>query len=149
MIPATRASDTIERDYVAIALRYAQQVTAGEIVACKWVRLACARHLRDIETERSDPDWPFRWDNGEASGICAFAEQLPHIEGKWDSPTIVLEPWQIFCLTCVFGWRRKIDGGRRFSKVYWEVARKNAKSPSPRWCRFIAQHVRASRRHMC
>jgi len=116
------------RDYVGIALEYARQVAAGDIVACKWVKLACERHLRDLEAERSDPDWPYLWHDGEASGICAFAEQLPHIEGKWESPTIVLEPWQIFCLSTIFGWRRKVDGGRRFSKVYWEVARKNAKS---------------------
>lgn len=117
-----------ERDYVAIALQYAHDVTEGRIVACKWVKLACARHLRDIETERSNPDWPYQWDDGEASAICSFAEQLPHIEGKWETPTISLEPWQIFCLGVIFGWRRKVDGGRRFSKVYWEVARKNAKS---------------------
>src|SRR6478672_13919982 len=116
------------RDYVGTALRYAREVAAGKIVACKWVRLAAERHLRDLATEQSDPDWSYRWDDGEASGICAFAEQLPHIEGKWESPTIVLEPWQIFCLSTIFGWRRKVDGGRRFSKVYWEVARKNAKS---------------------
>jgi phage terminase large subunit-like protein len=117
-----------ERDYVAIGLQYARDVTDGKIVACKWVKLACDRHLRDIETERSNPAWPYQWDDGEASAICSFAEQLPHIKGKWETPTISLEPWQIFCLGVIFGWRRKADGGRRFSKVYWEVARKNAKS---------------------
>ncbi|HWX29556.1 MAG TPA: hypothetical protein VNZ53_19190, partial [Steroidobacteraceae bacterium] len=60
------------RDYVGIALEYARQVAAGDIVACKWVKLACERHLRDLEAERSDPDWPYLWHDGEASGICAF-----------------------------------------------------------------------------
>jgi phage terminase large subunit-like protein len=123
-----RPLDEEERPYVRIALRYARSVAEGKIIACKWVKLACERQLRDVDAECSDKGWPYRWDESEAAGICAFAEQLPHIEGKWDSPTIVLEPWQIFCLTTIFGWRRKSDGGRRFSKVYWEVARKNAKS---------------------
>ncbi|WP_236626854.1 terminase large subunit [Sphingomonas sp. MM-1] len=41
---------------------------------------------------------------------------------------IDLEPPQIFILTTVFGWRRKDNGLRRFTVVYEEVARKNAKS---------------------
>jgi len=53
---------------------------------------------------------------------------LPHVEGTWGTPTIKLEPVQIFLLTTIFGWRRKSDGGRRFSTVYIEAARKFAKS---------------------
>lgn len=119
---------TREKDYARIAYDYAVAVQEGEITACKWVKLAVGRQLRDLESERIDPLYPYRWDEEAASGICAFAETLPHIEGKWASPTITLEPWQIFCLTTIFGWRRKDGGARRFNKVYWEVARKNAKS---------------------
>lgn len=117
---------THARDYAGIAEEYARDVLSGRQVACKWVRLACQRHLAD--RKRRGEDWAFRWDPWHADDVCDFAELLPHIEGRWETPTIVLEPWQIFCLAVIFGWRRKADGGRRFSKVYWEVARKNAKS---------------------
>ena len=50
----------------------------------------------------------------QASEICEFIELLPHVEGKWSTRTILLEPVQIFMLTVIFGWRRKADGGRRF-----------------------------------
>ncbi len=117
---------THTRDYPGIANRYARDVVSDRVVACKWVRLACQRHLSDMK--RRGDDWPYRWDAWNAADICDFAELLPHIEGRWATPTLFLEPWQVFTLAVIFGWRRKADGGRRFSKVYWEVARKNAKS---------------------
>lgn len=114
--------------YAAVAAKYARDVLAGRTVACHWVRQACQRQVNDRKRARAEPGWPFLWDEAEAANVCGFAEQLPHIEGKWATPTITLEPWQVFCLCVIFGWRRRADGGRRFSKVYWEVARKNAKS---------------------
>ena len=52
---------------------------------------------------------------------------MRHIKGEWAGALIVLEPWQCFILTTVFGW---IDGRgrRRFKTAYIEVPRKNAKS---------------------
>jgi phage terminase large subunit-like protein len=102
-------------------------VLAGRQVACEWVRLACARQDRD-QKRAADPACPFYWDDWHARDICDFAEKLPHVEGQWATPTILLEAWQIFILTTAFGWRRKGDGHRRFNTAYIEVARKNAKS---------------------
>lgn len=113
-----------EPDFADVALGYARDVLAGRVVACKWVKLACQRHVNDL----ARADWDFYFDAEKAAAPCYFAELLPHIEGQWATPTIKLEPWQIFCLAVIFGWRRKSDGGRRFSKVYTEVARKNGKS---------------------
>jgi phage terminase large subunit-like protein len=101
-------------------------VLAGKIPACKWVRLACQRQLDDLARPSSN-DWLWRFDRKKASRVCAFIELLPHIKGKWATPQIRLEPWQIFLLTTVFGWVGP-DGNRRFRTVYIEVPRKNAKS---------------------
>ena len=38
---------------------------------------------------------------------------LPHIKGKWAGRPVVLDLWQIFIVTTVFGWYRK-NGGCRF-----------------------------------
>jgi phage terminase large subunit-like protein len=111
------------RDYSGIALAYAQDVVAGRIVACKWVKAACQRHLDDLKKEK----WPYHFDRWQGDDICDFIEKLPHVEGDWDMPTIWLEPPQVFILVVVFGWR-KVDGRRRFSTVYIEMARKGAKS---------------------
>lgn len=111
------------RDYTEIAERYARDVVDGREVACKWVRAACSRHLRD--RERSD--WGYHFDRWHGDDICDFIEKLPHTEGEWSEPTIWLEPPQVFILVVIFGWR-KADGTRRFSTVYIEMARKGAKS---------------------
>lgn len=117
------------RPYVDIANAYSANVTAGLIPACKWVRLACQRQTADLARADADPDWPYWWDVREAARVCAFVERLPHVEGRWTSPLIVLEPPQIFLLTTLFGWRHRADPSRRrFTSVYWELARKGAKS---------------------
>lgn len=114
----------MSRDYCAIARQYAEQVMAGEILACKWVRLACQRQLNDLQ--RTDLRWHF--DENRASHVCRFIELLPHVEGRqWAGKRITLEPWQIFILTTVFGWVNE-NGFRRFRVAYIEVPRKNAKS---------------------
>ena len=113
-----------ERDYVAIGREYARDVVAGKIAACKWVRAACQRHLDDLKRA----GWPYRLDRGRALHVCRFIELLPHIKGRWKSRTIVLEPWQCWIYTCIFGWVHRKTGLRRFRKALIVVPAKNAKS---------------------
>ncbi len=107
--------------HVGDAKEYAQDVVGGSIDVCKWVKLACQRQLDDLE--RDD----IVWNPEVANNLCKFLELLPHIKGRWKTTNIVLERWQKFLLTTIFGWYRK-DGFRRFRTVYIEVPRKNAKS---------------------
>ncbi len=113
------------RDYVGIAAAYAADVVAGRVVACRWTRLACERQQRDLARK----GWRYVWDQQQAIDACRFIESCPHVEGRWSSPLIVLEPWQIFILTALFGWRHRDDPARRrFTTLYLEVGRKSAKS---------------------
>jgi phage terminase large subunit-like protein len=117
------------RHYAAIAGRYVSDVLTGRILAGKWTQLACARQKRDIDRDWTDPSWPYVWDPEAVMRVCRFIEALPHVEGRWKTPTIWLEPPQIFLLACLFGWRYKADRRRRrFTTLYWELARKGAKS---------------------
>jgi len=116
------------RDYSGIAELYAWDVVKGRIVACKWVKLACQRHLSDLKRAKSDKAWGYYFDRWHGNDVCDFIEKLPHVEGQWKTATLFLEPAQVFILATVFGWRRTEDGGRRFSDVYIEMARKGAKS---------------------
>ncbi|HDR9034403.1 TPA: terminase large subunit [Burkholderia vietnamiensis] len=117
--------------FVDTANQYIDDVLAGRIVACKWVKLACERQRRDLaRAEMGDPEFPYRFDNDAATRICEFIELLPHTKGRWarTRQRIKLEPWQAFILTTVFGWLHVDSGLRRFRRAYEEVARKNAKS---------------------
>ncbi|MES2341740.1 MAG: terminase TerL endonuclease subunit [Pseudomonadota bacterium] len=114
------------RDYVGIARAYARDVAEGRIVACKWVKLAVTRQLRDWGRPEG---WAYAWDDDEAVAACHFVESCPHVEGRWSSPLIVLEPCQVFLVAALFGWRHRADRTRRrFTTFYFEVARKAAKS---------------------
>ena len=99
-------------------LLYALPVRCG-----KWVALACERQRKDLQRKR----FKYTFDVKRAARICQFIELLPHTKGEWAGKPIVLEPWQIFILTTVFGW---IDGSgyRRYKVTYKEIPRKNAKS---------------------
>ena len=116
--------------HTTIANRYINDVLSGKIPACKWVRLACERQKRDLEREKDDPAWPYRFDKVKANRICLFVEQMPHIKGEWANrgEKLKLQPWQVFIYTTVFGWVKKDSGMRRFRIAYNEMARKNGKS---------------------
>lgn len=120
--------------HVLTAERYVKEVISGRIAACKWVKLACERHKRDIASSISS-SFPFRFDHVLANRACAFIELLPHTKGKWakklpngKNQTIKLEPWQTFIVSSMFGWVRKDNGMRRFRKSRVYVPRKNAKT---------------------
>lgn len=127
--PDPDATPSPSRHFGALAARYMADVLAGKVVAGKWTRLACERQKRDLDREWNDPSWPYVWRADYAAAVCSFVEQLPHVEGRWTTPTITLEPAQIFLLACLFGWRQKADvTRRRFTTLYWEMGRKGAKS---------------------
>lgn len=114
------------RDYCAIADDYIERVLFGEQPACRWVRLACERQRRDL-ARQGEPGWPWKFDKRAAAKFCYFAERMPHVEGRWKSKTIQLEPWQCFIFTTIFGW---VDdaGLRRFRKALVVIPRKNSKT---------------------
>jgi phage terminase large subunit-like protein len=122
-----------------IATAYAQDVVAGKIIACKWHKLACKRHLDNL-AQVGTADFPYTWNpelvsnQGKpyrpAERVCTFAQLMPHIKGDWASKgqLIKLEAWQIFILACIFGWVHIITFKRRFRVADIIVPRKNAKS---------------------
>lgn len=109
---------------ISPAMQYAADVRSGQVVACRWVRLAVERHYRDLETghERG-----LYFDEDAAWHIIDFFQFCTHLKGEWAGQPITLEPWQQFFLWVAFGWMRA-DGTRRFRFAYLEIARKNGKT---------------------
>jgi phage terminase large subunit-like protein len=84
---------------------------------CKWVRLACKRHLDDLK-KATKKAYPYRFDQAKAERVCRFIELLPHIKAEWakKSERIQLQGWQCFKTAALFGWVRKHDNLRRFAR---------------------------------
>ena len=117
------------RPYAQIAAQYCADVLSGKVPACKWVRLACERQVNDLHRAAlGDVNFPFHFDEAAAGRVCLFIEKLPHIKGPLSGQLLVLEPWQIFILTTVFGWLKNDTNKRRYRRVYIEVPRGNGKS---------------------
>lgn len=127
------------KDYAAVATQYADDVVNSRIPACKWVRLACQRHLND--QVRAAAGWAYQFNpeltdlkSGKvyrpADRVCKFAELMHHTKGDWAArgERIRLEPWQVFILASIFGWIVTATGKRRFRIADIFVPRKNGKS---------------------
>lgn len=126
-------------DHASRAERYARDVLSGRVLAGKWVKAACQRHLDDLErVAKQDPDWPYYFDYEEANRVCQIIEMMPHIKGDQAKPErtpdgvrypkIVLEDFQVFGIAVLFGWLRIDTRLRRFRRGYFEEGRKNTKS---------------------
>lgn len=87
------------------------------------VRLACARHLRDLKRKGG-----VYWDAAKAAWAIEFFLHLRHSKGPKAGTPFILEAWQAFIVGSLFGWLQKKGGPRRFRVAYVEVPRKNGKS---------------------
>jgi len=107
--------------------QYITDVTTGKAVVCKYVRQAVERQLNDLKRQRT-PDFPYYFDEEEASRWIGFIKCLKFTRGKWQGKNFDPQPVQAFRWACIFGWRHAETGFRRFRKVYVEVAKKNGKT---------------------
>lgn len=101
---------------------YATDVIDGKVVACKFVKQACERFLRDLENERLE----FRLDR--VAHCVRFIKMLKHFSGVANNKPFVLEPWQFFIVANIVGWYWRGTGKRRFNEAYVSIARKNGKT---------------------
>ena len=119
--------------HAAIAHRYCEEILGGSLPACRWVKLACKRHLEDLERQKNG-EFPYRFDPRLAGRACRFLEELPHVRGQWarapigGTDRIQLGSWQVFIVASLFGWVEKRSGLRRFREALVLVPRKNGKS---------------------
>src|SRR5258705_1174874 len=86
--PRKVRGDVAPLGFAERATQWARDIVAGKILAGKWVKAACQRHLDDLVRSDRDVKWPYRFDHKKAARICEFKELLPHIKGDWAKPTL-------------------------------------------------------------
>lgn len=110
------------------AYQYALAVRDGKILAGKYVRLACAEFIDDINRSYQDPSyrWEFRPEILEV--LIEFSKMFTFPDGIKQGQPVELAPFQEFILANLFCWKDRKEGYNRYSKAYIQVSRKNAKS---------------------
>jgi phage terminase large subunit-like protein len=106
---------------------YIQQVLKGDIVTGELIKLACQRHVNDLERSNTT-DFPYYFDENYAWQIVQFCEIARHWKGEWAGTNIKLEPHQQFFFGSLFAWKHKETKYRRFRTSFKEMARKGAKT---------------------
>lgn len=93
-----------------------------------WVRLLVRQYIDDIEQANTNPDFPYYFDEQAALHNFKIFCALQFSEGNWRGKPFEFHNWQAFTNWCVFGWKVKDNGWRRYFKVYIKVPRKNGKT---------------------
>ena len=104
--------------------KYVQDVLSGVRIAGKTEIAACERYLRD---KREALDKGYYLDVKAGERPVHFIQKLKHTKDKWAGQPLLLEPWQMFILYNLYGWK-KANGKRRFKTAYIRVSRKSGKT---------------------
>lgn len=110
-------------------IQYAKDCINDTKHCCQKHRWACERFLRDISHEGTD-EFPYIFDDAKAERFYKWASLHKHTKGVLVNTPIIFTPIQRFIFGNIYGWVHKDTGYRRFTKAYWQVGRKNAKSQS-------------------
>lgn len=102
--------------------QYAEDVLSGKIVACEPIKLACERYLSFLDDDR----YEFRED--VVDNKIKFYSILRHFKGKHSGKPFILEPWQQWIISNIYGFFNREDGSRLIQTAYIEIARKNGKT---------------------
>jgi phage terminase large subunit-like protein len=111
--------------------QYARDVVSGALVAGRAVRLAGARHLRDLERQGT-PDFPFVWDPERVSDMLEFFDEmltLDDVDADGRPLPFTLVRWQQFCFGSLLGWVQTANGQLRFVEGYEETGKGSTKTP--------------------
>lgn len=120
-------------DYPTIARLYCEMVLSEEVPSCQYVKQACQRYV-DMLAAAEKRGALFYFSDAWAVDACDFFEKLAVPSGGKRGATFVAQPWQIWILCALFGFRRcdpdsPSDMDVRLTReVYVEVPRGSGKS---------------------
>ena len=114
----------VRKEFTDPATKYALDVMDEKVQAGYLMKLACFRHLRDLQRYQGG-SFNFYYDVNEVDKILKFAAIAPNVDTG--EPTKLM-PWQKFIFAMLFGWRDCDTNTKRFTRVVLSVARGQGKS---------------------
>ena len=119
---------TVPKEYEnLIAVKYAQKIARGEIIAGKYIILECIRFLKDLN-RIGDDDFEWYFDLKTYEFIIDFSHLFKFADGINAGKPMTLAEFQEWILANLFCWKHKEDKYVRFSRAYIQVSRKQGKS---------------------
>lgn len=122
-------TDHITSGYFKTALRYAEDIASGKVLANIDRVLACKRFLSDLE--RDDLDF---WQEDFVFIIDWIQGMTHHVKGEdidgksLIGTPLILTDWQIFCIVNLFGFFLKGTSIRRYNEALIFLPRKQGKT---------------------
>lgn len=108
------------------AYKFAEDVLSGKIISGKKRKQACQRFIDDLE-KSEQKDFPWKFDITKAYRPIDFMERFL-VPTKGDYDKLMLQPWQHFVESQLYGWVDKKTGYRRFREGLILVGSGNGKS---------------------
>lgn len=108
--------------------KYVKDVLDNKILTGNYIKMACQRHVDDINNRKSKG---LIWRPEKGQEIIDFVSHLRHWKGSKAGERIHLEPHQDFYFQSLFGWYSTNEYDevvRRFKTSYKEISRKNGKT---------------------
>lgn len=106
---------------LSISIKYSTDVLGGVIPACIYVKQAAQRFLNDLDSTT------YKYETQEVNRVITFINSLYLTEQK-KPKHFILEPWQTFLISNIYGIINRETGLRKYRSAYIEMARKNGKS---------------------
>ena len=108
-----------------LGVQYAHDVVDGKINVCRNVRSSCQRFLNQY----ANTEWDWIFDPRFPAHVLDVASHMKHTKGPDAGKPIVLDPFQIFFICAVYGFRKKTDVSKRMvTDVILYIPRKAGKS---------------------
>ena len=114
---------------IDILIKYCKDVLQDKPLSCVKHKWSCQRFLDDLSRQNTK-DFPYHFIPEKAERFFRWCNLFKHTKGILKGKYINLydTPILLFIFANIYGWYDSETGYRRFDKLYWQVARKNAKS---------------------
>lgn len=114
----------IRKKYNDPGTKYAFDVLDGKIISCYPIKLACFRHLRDLQRQGQE-DFPYVYSVDAFNRFLRFLSLVPNV----DDLSQKLKPmnWQLFIFSQLFAWL-DLDGLPRYVNIILSMARAQGKT---------------------
>ncbi|WP_311408368.1 terminase large subunit [Liquorilactobacillus uvarum] len=106
------------------AMNYCLDVLENRLLACKNIKLACLRHIKDLQKIGTN-GFHYDYSMSKAEGMLNFAAIIPDVSADKCLP---LAQFQKFIYSMIEGWKDTKTNGARFKTVYLSMARTNGKT---------------------